>query len=111
MRSRGFTREAIEAALLEENRLRCDPPLPNAEVTGIARSISRYPPGDREFHSAPYKGIVQTETKLLFRTAAEFAKEVSKKVPWIAQPWVVAGSITQITGKIKAAGKTSWITR
>ena len=34
MRKRGMSREAIEAALLEENRLRCDPPLPDGGEAG-----------------------------------------------------------------------------
>ncbi|MCH8083452.1 MAG: primase C-terminal domain-containing protein [Myxococcales bacterium] len=45
MRHRGMGVEAMEAALLAENACRCDPPLPDAEVRGIAQSISRYPPG------------------------------------------------------------------
>jgi hypothetical protein len=44
MRRRGLTREAIEAALLQENRQRCDPPLAEAEVRGIAASVARYEP-------------------------------------------------------------------
>jgi len=47
MRRRGMSCEAIEAALLAENIKSCDPPLPAAEVQTIARSISRYPPGER----------------------------------------------------------------
>lgn len=42
----GMSQEAIEAALLAENRIRCDPPLPETEVKRIARSIGSYPPGD-----------------------------------------------------------------
>jgi hypothetical protein len=45
MRQRGMGREAIEAALLAENKARCDPPLPEGEVRGIAASISKYPSG------------------------------------------------------------------
>lgn len=46
MRKRGMSREAIEAALVEENRLRCDPPLSEAEVRRVAASIASYRPGD-----------------------------------------------------------------
>ena len=42
MRHRGMSQRAIEGALLEENRLRCDPPLEEPEVRRIAESISRY---------------------------------------------------------------------
>jgi Protein of unknown function (DUF3987)/Bifunctional DNA primase/polymerase, N-terminal/Primase C terminal 1 (PriCT-1) len=42
MRRRGMSLEAIEAALLAENK-RCNPSLPESEVQNIARSVSRYP--------------------------------------------------------------------
>jgi hypothetical protein len=45
MRRRGTSPESIKAALLAENEARCLPPLSEAEVLGIARSISRYPGG------------------------------------------------------------------
>ena len=44
MRRRGMSMEAIEAALLEENRRRCEPPLPENEVRKIAASMERYEP-------------------------------------------------------------------
>lgn len=44
MRRRGCSLEAIEAALLEENRLRCTPPLAAEEVERIAASVGRYEP-------------------------------------------------------------------
>ncbi len=44
MRRRGMSQEAIEAALLVENR-KCSPPLPEPVVLSIARSVSRYPSG------------------------------------------------------------------
>lgn len=46
MRRRGMSRAAIEAALLVENRERCDPPKPEAEVRQIAESVSRYEPSN-----------------------------------------------------------------
>lgn len=46
MRRRGMTQSAIEAALLEENRRHCGPPLPEAEILSIAASAARYPPAD-----------------------------------------------------------------
>ncbi len=44
MRRRGFSEEAIIAALLIKNSKRCQPPLPESEVDTIAKSISQYPP-------------------------------------------------------------------
>lgn len=42
MRRRGMTTQSIYAALVEENNLRCDPPLDDEEVRRIANSVSRY---------------------------------------------------------------------
>ena len=44
MRRRGMSTKAIEAALIVENRNRCDPQLPKPEVRRIAESIGRYEP-------------------------------------------------------------------
>jgi putative DNA primase/helicase len=48
MRRRGFSREAIEAALLEENAARCDPPLDDEEVCTIAEHIAAYKPHEAD---------------------------------------------------------------
>jgi hypothetical protein len=110
MRSRGMTPQAIEAALLEENRLRCAPPLSDAEVIGIASSIARYAPGDAEIRSASYKEEVQAErTNLKFRDGKQIASEAPPVIPWIAPPFVTLGAITEIDGKVKL-GKTTFTT-
>lgn len=44
MRRVGFSESAIYAALCATNRERCSPPLDEAEVAGIAKSVFRYPP-------------------------------------------------------------------
>lgn len=46
LRRLGWTKEEIESALLTLNDSRCEPPLPEAEVRGIARSVSRYAAGE-----------------------------------------------------------------
>ena len=43
MHQRGFSDEAMLAALRVENAQRCDPPLADAEVEAIAASVARYP--------------------------------------------------------------------
>jgi len=48
LRRSGLSQPELEAALLEANRLRCRPPLPEREVLTIARSIGRYPAGQTE---------------------------------------------------------------
>lgn len=44
LRRKGFSVEAMCAALVEENKKRCNPPLPDAEVRKIAESVSNYKP-------------------------------------------------------------------
>jgi hypothetical protein len=44
MRRRGMSADSILAALHAENRRRCVPPLPEAEVIKIAQSVGRYAP-------------------------------------------------------------------
>lgn len=44
MRRRGMTEEAIGAALLAENAKRCHPPVDDAEVARITRSVAGYAP-------------------------------------------------------------------
>ncbi|NMC19312.1 MAG: hypothetical protein GYA33_02730 [Thermogutta sp.] len=45
-RAIGLRQDEIEAALIAANRLRCQPPLDDHEVTVIVKSASRYPQGD-----------------------------------------------------------------
>lgn len=52
LRYAGLAEDVLIAALLAENQRRCSPPLPDAEVTKIARSVSRYPAGASRTHSA-----------------------------------------------------------
>jgi len=58
--------------------------------------------------SAPTEGV-WAERKLRFRTAEELAADPTwGQVEWIAEPWLAAGSITELDGKVKIAGKTTW---
>ncbi len=50
---RGFGEAAILAALTEENRARCVPPLEPAEVERIARSVARYAPAPMTSEGRP----------------------------------------------------------
>jgi hypothetical protein len=47
---------------------------------------------------------------LRFKTAQEVAKETPAETEWISRPWVAKGAITEVDGKIKAGGKTTWVT-
>jgi hypothetical protein len=49
LRDRGLDEETIQVVLRELNRLRCEPPLEDAEVERIAKSVSRYPAGSPKY--------------------------------------------------------------
>lgn len=72
-------------------------------------SDSSEPPPYRADESAADEFPRGSETVALrFRTAKELIQTVPEVVPWVARPWVSAGTITEITGKIKNAGKTTF---
>jgi hypothetical protein len=101
IRRKGMSPAAIEAALLEENRTRCQPPLPDAEVRQIAASVGRYQPGPASATPPPVDlddlGAV---------TAAELCEDDGEEVASIVPGFLVAGSITEIDAAVKA-GKTT----
>jgi len=45
-----------------------------------------------------------------FHRASELFAVASKQTEYVCKPWVVKGSITEISGKIKIAGKTTFVT-
>lgn len=61
------------------------------------------------YSSDPKNGVAD-ERILRFKTAKELAEETPAVTEWIARPWVAKGTITEVDGKIKAGGKTTWIT-
>jgi Bifunctional DNA primase/polymerase, N-terminal/AAA domain/Primase C terminal 1 (PriCT-1) len=105
MRNRGLSPAAIEAALLVENRLRCKPPLNDAEVSRISASIGRCAPGNLPSGSLP---PARTPVGLVFHNGAEIENAVAEKIPWVVEPYVAVGAITDISGKVKLAGKTTF---
>ena len=102
MRARGFSVAAIAAALNIENQERCVPPLSTDEVARIAQSLGRYPP------ASPIN--LPQPPALRFRSAREVADMTPAQVPWIARPWLLEACVTEVDGKIKEAGKTTWLT-
>jgi AAA domain/DnaB-like helicase N terminal domain len=52
----------------------------------------------------------EPKPKFQFRTAAEIAAEGSPVVEWVAKPWIARGALTEIDGKVKVAGKTTFAT-
>ena len=72
--------------------------------------VSKAPLWDPKKSFCPPKVDVWAERKIQFRTAADIARQTPEEVDWIAFPWIAKGSITEVAGKIKAAGKSTWIT-
>jgi AAA domain/Toprim-like len=56
---------------------------------------------------AIYKEFGQ-KASLPFRTARQIAEETPEQIEWIAKPYVAKGAITEISGKVKLAGKTTF---
>ena len=80
------------------------------ELERLAEEAPEWKPEDDSFCSSAYKEGVADERILRFKTAKEVAEETPAEVEWVARPWVAKGAITEVDGKIKAGGKTTWVT-
>jgi hypothetical protein len=97
MRRPGISQAAIEAALLKENILRCQPPLPESEVRTIAKSISRYSPAEpvRPLVPPPLgtasltDGIPEMPESCMYGKAGDLAKELGTSLS-LAYPAMMA---------------------
>jgi len=98
--------QAVLDAAQNWNAARCQPPLPEAEVCRMVGDFWR-----KEEAKRAKEGTEETEKAkaIPFHTAREIAQETPEEVDWLAPPWVAAGAITEVTGKAKASGKTTWI--
>jgi 5S rRNA maturation endonuclease (ribonuclease M5) len=69
------------------------------------------PEGNDSFHiGGEFEKKETGPPKLRFRTALQVLTETPEKIEWIAKPYVALGAITEVDGKVKLAGKTTWIT-
>jgi P4 family phage/plasmid primase-like protien len=68
MRHRGMSFDAIYAALSKENIARCVPPLDDTEVRSIARSVSRYEPGE----GTAQQGYTRADLAAMVETTSDF---------------------------------------
>jgi AAA domain len=60
--------------------------------------------------SAQTSRAIRAGRSLRFRTAREVAAGTAASVPWRARPYLVDGAVLEVVGKIKAAGKTTFVT-
>jgi putative DNA primase/helicase len=82
MRHRGMSAEAIEAALRVENESRCDPPLSDGDVSRIAQSVGRYPPGNDAFANSDEPDVHLTDLGNARRVVARHGHELRFCHPW-----------------------------
>lgn len=97
MRRRGASEAAIMAALVEENRTRCHPPLPDDEIHTIAHSVAKYEPE----RTPPTINLM----------IEPFASMVARDIPprrYLVAPWLRERSLSMIYAP-KGTGKTNFI--
>jgi hypothetical protein len=95
MRRRGMSAAAIKAALLAENKERCNPPLGNSEVRVIANSVARYAP---EFSTVE-------DAALNAPCLADFLDFEFKKRELLLDPVITTQSLNMLYG-LRGMGKT-----
>lgn len=93
MHKRRMSRSSIQAALLEENRRQCHPPLPEEEVMSVIASVTRYPQG-----AAAQSKLRRAEVLCLADVQAE-------EVDWLWEPYIPLKMITLLSGD-PGVGKT-----
>ena len=112
MRQKGMSRAGIEAALRAENQARCSPPLEEKDIQKMLAGVLKYPAGGvpkGRFLSVPPREDVVQETIQAFETAAD-PKVTAHEVKWVVRGYVAEGSITLLTGRAKASGKSTLTT-
>ena len=109
----GVGEEVLLGMLDVVNQAQFDPPLLPDELRDLARHFveQRKP---REIHSAGTRETVPAERKyspMVIRTAREIAEATPAEVAWVARPWIALGALTELDGKVKSSGKTTFLTR
>lgn len=56
----------------------------------------------------PHRGPADAKS-LIFRTAVEIAELVPDARLWASVPWLAYGALTELSGKVKASGKTTFV--
>lgn len=114
LRSKGLGEAGITAALLEENRERCIPPLPAAEVEKIAKSAGRYERGSTGGgHALNWDGTAEPSHRAdspdqlfsLFKPLSEYQEEEAE---WIVPGWIPKGQISLIAADGGIGKTTLW---
>jgi len=114
LRNVGADLETIEAALTGINDAVVDPPLPDREISQIARSISRYRAGDVPWQARtaasigdPIGSPATEDREWIEYTGPELAELPEPHVDWVLYPIAAKGIVTLLAGQWKTAGKTT----
>jgi len=97
MRRQGFYVAAILAALLEVNRSRCRPPLPEADVRRIAASVGRY---------APVPSTAKPADSFTLSPLAELLARPLVGTDWVWEDRLAAGTVSAVVSKPKVGKST-----
>ena len=82
-----------------------------ADLEQLASEAPEWSPPDRD---SPDEGEqerrhdIGASSQLRWRTAREIAETTPPIVPWRAKPWLADGALTELDGKIKLSGKTTF---
>jgi hypothetical protein len=98
MRRRGFGESAIAAALLVVNAERCDPPLGEAEVRRIARSVAKYEPGRPELRDVARRGLTAATVPTTGQVGILLSEVEPEQVNWMWDNRIPKGKLTVIDG-------------
>lgn len=118
LRSRGLSRDAIEAALQKENLVRCEPPLPEKEIMAIATSAGKYEAPDyagtvdvsalltMPKENTPDWGRAMGGKKFNFLPLDVLLKKPDEVLPYIVDDILIEGGTSLFAGKPKAGKST-----
>lgn len=104
MRRRGMSHTAIEKALLEENGVRCDPPLPESEVRQIAASVARYEPALASSPSPVSQAVKPAGFSLV--SLGELLARPAVPVDWLWEGRLALGTVSAVVSKPKVGKST-----
>ena len=90
LRAKGFSQEAIVAALLVTNKERCNPALPESEVKSIAASCAKLTPGAAKTEAKP--------KRKLFLNVGNMATVANKQVKWLMRHIILAAALNLFVG-------------
>lgn len=82
---------------------------PQALHTIVGQAEPFEPAAKPSFISPASTTIVAGEIKTRFRRASEICRHAPSRPDYLVEPWLVIGTLTELIGKIKSAGKTTWV--